>query len=346
MKRKALAVIMTVLLALVVIIPRPTENRYYVKSIIDYQKGINVHYPTSINDKIDSDIYRFISKEIREHEESGKRNALLNISFDCYSSFFTVIIFKISIERENTTRSERLAKTRYKSFFTLSKGQEVSPIAPTLAYKEDNSKNIPAGKKLVALTFDDGPSEHTMSILNTLDSYGAKGTFCVLGTKVPSYRSTIEIMHAGGHEIANHTFNHQKLTSMKDDEMLKEVQKTQDAVYEITGEYPAFLRPTYGAINSKVRTNINMPLLMWNKDTMDWKSRNADYIFKQAVSNLKDGDIILFHDIYPSTAKAIEKIIPYFIDNGFCPVTVSELLSIRGIEAETGKAYFSSDDST
>lgn len=342
MKYKGI-ILLSIIMMLIICLPRPSGHNYEVESIIDYDKGISVHYPKTGDEKLDDRIYAYISRLIREHDESGKRDALLSVSFDCYSSVFTVIRFKITLQKQSSTRSTYLTNTRYNYFFTLKKNEPVMTIAYMGGEKSEES---PKGKKLVALTFDDGPSEHTISILNTLDNYGVKATFCVLGTKVGSYSSTIEIMHSGGHEIANHTFSHQKLTSLKDDEMQKEVQRTQDAVYNITGEYPTFLRPTYGAINSRVRTGIDLPLLMWSKDTLDWKSRDANYIFSQAINGLNDGDIILFHDIYPSTAEAIEKLIPYLLDNGYCPVTAKELFALRGKEPSSGTAYFSSKDST
>lgn len=349
MKRKILAIILTALMVLWIAVPRHIENGFIVESIIDDNMGINVHYPKTGNEKLDKDIYFYVSKIIREHQESGKKDTILHMTFECYSSFFTVIRFTIAYEKENTPRFEYVTKISHKNFFTFTRAKNASSavIADAGADNDSPTPSKPLnGKKLIALTFDDGPSEHTMKIINILDNYGAKGTFCVLGTKVPSYRQTIEIMHSGGHEIANHTFNHKKLTSLTDDDMLDEIQKTQDAVFKITGEYPRFTRPTYGAFNSKVREGLKMPLLMWNKDTMDWNSKNADYIFKQATKNLKDGDIILFHDVYPTTVQAIEKIVPYLIENDFYPVTVSELMSIKGTNVENGKAYFSAGSSS
>lgn len=342
MKHKGI-ILLAIIMALVICLPRPSVHSYAVESIIDYDKGISIHYPKTGNEKLDNRIYSYVTKLVKEHNDSGKRDALLSVTFDCYSSFFTIIRFKVTLQKQSSTRSAYLTKTKYNYFFTLDK----SNALVTTAYMGggENEQEV-KGTKLVALTFDDGPSSYTMDILNTLDNYGVKATFCVLGTKVNAYSQTIEIMHSGGHEIANHTFSHQKLTSLEDDEMQKEISRTQDAVYEITGEYPSFLRPTYGAINSRVRTNINMPLLMWSKDTLDWKSRDTNYIFSQAISGLKDGDIILFHDIYPSTAKAIEKLIPYLLENGYQPVTARELFALRGLEPSSGNAYFSSKDST
>ena len=354
MKEKIIAVITSIVIICWLAIPRHHTNQFYVESIIDYEKGINVHYPLTGNEKLDKDIYSFISSTIRIHEENIK-DSLLNISFECYSSIFTVIRFKITTEKESSIRSSHLIKTEYKNFYTFKRG---SNIAVSTSFDLTSADALPndtddplinsplENKKLVALTFDDGPSEHTMEIINILDSYGVKATFCLLGTKISTYRQTVEIMYSGGHEIANHTYNHQKLTSLEDEDMQAEVQRTQDAIYEITGQYPSFLRPTYGAINSRVRSQIKMPILMWSKDTLDWQSRNADYIFSKAVEGLKDGDIILFHDLYPSTVEAIKKLIPYLLKNGYYPVTASKLLTLRGIKAVDGKAYFSSSSST
>lgn len=346
MKQKRFIAILAVILIIWVSIPRQKTNPYYVESVIDYEAGVSAHYPVTGNEKLDSKMQNFVNQTVEEYKASGQKNTILNISFKCYSSLFTIIRFRVSTDKEQNARGEFTSTHWHKNFFTFSSKPYIPTVSTMSTVDNGTHTEIKKDKKLVALTFDDGPSQHTMSILNTLNEHESHATFCVLGNKVDSYKEAIEIMHASGHEIANHTFDHKKLTALSESAMLEEIAGTQEAVKSITGEYPTFLRPTYGSFNSKVREGASMPLLMWNKDTLDWKSKNVDYIFTQATSNLKDGDIILFHDIYPTTAQAIEKIVPYLVENGYQLVTVSELLEAKGIVPENGKAYFSSRSST
>ncbi len=224
---------------------------------------------------------------------------------------------------------QNFSSNRYASFTPSKPGKYTVYTDIKDAYGNVNSSynSFTIKGKLVALTFDDGPSNYTASILNTLNKYKVKGTFFVLGSNVPSHSAVIKQMHSQGHEIANHTYNHKNLTSLSASQINAEIQKTQNAVHKITGKYPVYLRPPYGAVNARVRANIKMPVVLWTKDTRDWQVRNADHVYRQAISNLKNGDIILFHDTHASTAKAIERIVPYLLKNGYYPVTISELMS-------------------
>lgn len=193
---------------------------------------------------------------------------------------------------------------------------------------------------MVALTYDDGPySPVTDRILNTLEKYDAKATFFVVGNRVSSYRSSVKRAYNMGCEIANHTYNHTFLTSAGYDTIVSEINRTNNAVYNVTGEYPKIVRAPGGDLNSRVLNTVNYPFVGWDVDTLDWSSRNASSVVSKIKNNVRNGSIVLMHDLYSSTASATETIVPWLIDRGYCLVTVSELMEYKNINFHAGKVY-------
>lgn len=190
-------------------------------------------------------------------------------------------------------------------------------------------KVLDPNKKVIALTFDDGPSNYTSKIIDYLNEQESVATFFVLGNKVAIYDKTMKKMIAYGNEIGNHSYNHKWLTKVKEEELLLQIDKTQSIIYEMTNYKPITFRPTYGSLNKKMKENINLDIVLWNIDTMDWKYKSVDKIVTRATKNVKDGDIILMHDTYERTYKAILKIVPILKEKGFQLVTVSELKEIN-----------------
>lgn len=198
---------------------------------------------------------------------------------------------------------------------------------------------LDASRPMVAITFDDGPAKYTEEILACLEKYEAHATFFVQGKSVSRYPETLKHAVAIGCEIGNHTWGHAKLTSSSSDEIKSQISQTNTAVYEITGVYPKLFRPPYGAYNGSVLSAANMPAIMWSVDTLDWKTRNTEKTVLSVKNSVKDGSIILMHDIHAPTAPAAVQIIPYLLKQGYQLVTVSELLDARCGGAQIGKAY-------
>lgn len=197
-------------------------------------------------------------------------------------------------------------------------------------------KDIDKDKPMVALSFDDGPAFNgsTGRILDTLEKYGARATFFMVGSRInDSTEKYLKRELELGCELGNHTYDHsnygKKVTA-------SDVSKCSDAVYKAVGEYPTAFRCPGGIISKTMRHEAKkegMVIAYWSVDTEDWKSKNASKILSTAKSHVYDGCIILMHDIYSTTADAVEKLVPYLIEKGYQVVTVSEL-----IQAKTGKA--------
>ena len=194
-------------------------------------------------------------------------------------------------------------------------------------------------RPMVALTFDDGPANYTEAILSCLEKYDARATFFVQGKNASRYPETLKHAVNIGCEIGNHTWNHATLTKISAEEVKSQISSTNNKVYEITGVYPKLFRPPGGAYNGSVLENANMPAIMWSVDTLDWKTRDTNKTISSVKSSVKDGSIVLMHDIHAPTQPAAEQLIPYLLKQGYQLVTVSELLDARKGGAEAGKAY-------
>lgn len=192
------------------------------------------------------------------------------------------------------------------------------------------NKGVPApkgSKKRVALTFDDGPdAKVTPQILATLQKYDAKATFFMVGKNVSKNATIVKQIYDAGHEIGNHTSNHKKLTALSIAGVKQEVNGTSNAIYAAIGQYPTVFRPPYGATNDQVRSVMTIPSILWSIDTLDWKHHNPDKILAYVKASVKDGSIILMHDIHQTTANGLDNVLLYLQKQGYEFVTVSEIL--------------------
>jgi len=192
---------------------------------------------------------------------------------------------------------------------------------------------------MVALTFDDGPSAQTARILDCLAAHNAKATFFVVGNCVTARPDVVKRAYEMGMEIGNHTMTHPNLKKLSAAGIKSELSRATNAIVSATGAAPTLLRPPYGSYNSTVSSVAGMPLILWSIDTLDWKTRNADNTVNVVLNEIKDGSIVLMHDLYSQTADAAVRLIPELIARGYRLVTVSELAQYKGTLLQNGKAY-------
>lgn len=189
-----------------------------------------------------------------------------------------------------------------------------------------NITNIKDTIPKVALTFDDGPSStYTKALLKGLKKRGVKATFFLTGERIQYSKKLVKKMKKDGHIIGNHTYSHIDLAKTGYDEAKKEIEDTNNAIMEITGEKPKYLRPPYGDWNDKLLEETDMSIVLWSVDPEDWKDRNADVVAKRVIKNTRPGDIILLHDIFKTSVEAAFKIIDELQDKGYTFVTIDQL---------------------
>ncbi len=187
-------------------------------------------------------------------------------------------------------------------------------------YKEQHPK------KLVALTFDDGPDPTTTpQVLDILAKYQAKGTFFMIGSKVVNNENLTKRVSDAGHEIANHTWDHPNLTNLSVSEIQHQVNMTNQAIEKACGKKPHYLRPPYGATNATVQQSSGLTQMLWTVDTRDWENHSTDGIMTNVKNQLQPGGVVLMHDIHQTTINALPTVMEYLKAEGYECVTVSEL---------------------
>lgn len=194
---------------------------------------------------------------------------------------------------------------------------------------------IDPNKPMIALTFDDGPGYNDASerILDTLEKYGVTATFFMVGTNVLDHPKNLERKAALHCELGNHTMRHDHYGKGV---TAADIKDCSDAILQTSGQRPTAFRSPGGNTTELIRqecANENMSLYYWSIDTQDWKYRNADSVYNAVMNHASDGDIVLMHEIYGSTADAVERMVPALLDKGFQLVTCSQLIA-----AKTGKA--------
>lgn len=200
---------------------------------------------------------------------------------------------------------------------------------------------IDPSRPMVALTFDDGPYAPVGNqIMDCLAQYGGKATFYVVGNRCAGYGAEMQRMAAEGHEIGNHTYEHKYLQKLNAEQIRYQVNKGSEAIQAASGVAPATFRLPGGNKNATVLANVNAPMIMWSMDTLDWKTRDTQSTVNKVLGSVKDGDIVLMHELYTQTGNAALQIIPALVERGYQLVTVSELAQYRG-GLQNGQLYYS-----
>lgn len=202
-----------------------------------------------------------------------------------------------------------------------------------------DSKNF-EGKKLVAITFDDGPGySKTEKLITELDKRDARVSFFMLGELANKQKELVKKVYDYGHTIGSHTYDHKNLRKLGDEQLFFEVNYTNEILSGIIGEDIRFIRPPYGAYNTDILSKINMAFILWNVDTLDWKYRNAEKVRDYIVEHAEDGDIILLHDIHATSVDGAIMAIDILKNEGYEFVSLDEMLVFRNVNLQTNTAY-------
>lgn len=196
------------------------------------------------------------------------------------------------------------------------------------------------GQKLAALTFDDGPHpEFTGLLLDGLRERGVKATFFLVGTQIQYAPELVSRMAREGHQIGVHTFSHVSVTGLEQEEFRLQVEGTRRLIYSLLGERELWLRPPYGILDENAQSWADGPVVLWSVDPEDWKDADVKRIKEHIVSCTRDGDIILLHDIYPTSVEAALEAVDELQRQGFQFVTVARLMEERGVVPQSGQVY-------
>ena len=268
-----------------------------------------------------------VKKELLEKYQDADMDYLSNVSYD----YFT-------IDDENLTLYFNPAeiKSKHDELIYLDIPLDSLKLLIDIDKTEDNDiylsikkRNVSLDDRVVALTFDDGPSKYTNKILDVLKKYDACGTFFLIGNKVDFYGDVLKRMLLEGSEIGNHSYDHKLLTRLSKADFQKEISKTQDAIKKVTGFTPTLFRPTYGGYTNILKSYTDLKFVLWDVDSRDWQVKTKDKIIKNILPNVKSGSIILMHDNHEYSLNALEDVLKSLKNQGYKFVTVSELLELK-----------------
>lgn len=184
--------------------------------------------------------------------------------------------------------------------------------------------------KTVALSFDAAwGNEDTQTIIDTLNKYNINATFFVVGQWVDKYPESVKALADAGNEIMSHSDDHAHFAQLSAEQIVSNINASNDKIEKITGVRPALFRCPYGEYNDTVISTVNgmdMTVIQWDVDSLDWKELSADEITNRVLKNVKAGSIVLFHNAAKHTPEALPGIIESLIADGYTIVPVSKIL--------------------
>src|SRR5213596_4361951 len=185
----------------------------------------------------------------------------------------------------------------------------------------------------IAMTFDDGPSATlTPKLLDLLAAHHIKATFFVIGENVAEHPEIVARAAQEGHEIANHSWSHPNFGKMSDENVRRQLWRTDDAIKNATGKRPTLLRPPYGSITARekrwIHDEFGYRIILWDVDPYDWKRPGPAVVRNRILKETHRGSIVLSHDIHPGTNEAMPSTLDALEAKGFKFVTVSELIGM------------------
>ena len=234
------------------------------------------------------------------------------------------------------------AETLYPDYHTL---MEVTFFYPEIRdYMTEEAKlqtdNL-SYYRTCALTFDDGPStKNTPKVLNALMETGARATFFVIGNRIKENRFLVQQEHDEGHAIGSHNWHHGNVLKSSDHALRIMPQKVNEAMIKSIGIPVRYDRVPGGRYPRMVQVKVGWAYIQWSLDTYDWRGRKPADVLGSVKKKIRDGDIILCHDIKDHTPESTRQIVRWLEEEGYMLLTVDELFAKDGVELEKYKVYF------
>ncbi len=215
---------------------------------------------------------------------------------------------------------------------------QAAQAAPVIALPKDLGGHEPSTimavrtpSPVVSMTFDDGPHPRlTPILLDMLKARGLRATFYVIGNRVVQWPDIVRRIAAEGHEIGNHSWSHPDLSGYSDAAVLSQIDRTTDAIYQVTGRPPVTFRPPYGSFTRRQRDMLHvqrkLPTILWSVDPQDWRRPGAQAVASRILAGSRAGAIILSHDIQSGTVQAMPQTFDGLRARGLRFVSVSQIL--------------------
>ena len=184
--------------------------------------------------------------------------------------------------------------------------------------------------KVASLTFDAAwGNEDTQELIDIMGKYGVSATFFVVGDWAEKYPESVKALHDAGHEVMSHSDDHAHFNKLTEDQIVKNINASNDKIEKITGVRPTLFRAPYGEYDDHVISTVNkmnIHTIQWDVDSLDWKDLPAGDITKRVTSKVQPGSIVLFHNAAKNTPEALPGIIENLIGKGYKLIPVSQIL--------------------
>ena len=206
---------------------------------------------------------------------------------------------------------------------------------------------VDASRKLISFTFDDAPGKTLENILAVFAGFNeenpdckANATFFCNGYFIDaSSAQTLLAAKALGMELGNHSFSHPDLTSLTDETLREEIDKTDELLEKADGKNRHLFRAPYGKINEQVKAAVETPILDWTIDTLDWTGVTADEIYDTVWNKRFSGAIVLMHDGYLETVDALKRLLPDLKADGYQVLSISAMAKAHQCPLRKGSVY-------
>ncbi len=313
------------------------ENNMYESKIFNYQTGEEVSIKDLIHSEYLEEFYTKVKSLIKLKYPDFIADVLINL--DKKNTYYLkdneLVIYFYDYEIEPMPKEDLFLKVNYneiKDYLNI----EVSLDS---SYQNEDGNRIDPNKKLIAITFDDGPGPYTSNLTDILISNKSRATFFMLGKNISKYKNSVLKIHNNNMEIAYHSYAHKNFLRQEVGEVLDELEESNDILKSITGNKFHLIRPPYGSINKELKEALDNPIILWSIDTEDWRHKNTEYLENYTLEHASDGAIILFHDIHKTSVETMKTLLPKLYVEGYQVVTVSDLAKSYNTDLESHLVY-------
>jgi peptidoglycan/xylan/chitin deacetylase (PgdA/CDA1 family) len=191
-------------------------------------------------------------------------------------------------------------------------------------------------EKKIALTFDDGPDEMTLLVLDVLKKYNARATFFCIGKNIVAHPNIFKKILEEGHTVGNHSYSHSPFFDFyRKNQVIAEIKQTDALIKSVLGKKPTLFRPPYGVTNPSIRRALEVTqhkTIGWNIRSLDGVVKNEKFLLNRIIKRIKPGGIVLLHDTSIQTVQVLEQLLSFLQKNNYAVLPLEELLNIKAYE--------------
>lgn len=191
-------------------------------------------------------------------------------------------------------------------------------------------------EKKIAITFDDGPHEMTILVLDVLRKYNTKATFFCIGKNIEAHPDILKRSIEEGHTVGNHSYSHSPFFDFyRKNNVIAEIEKTDALIESVLGKKTSLFRPPYGVTNPSIRRALTITkhkTIGWNIRSLDGVIKKENFLLNRIIKRIKPGGIVLLHDTSIQTVNVLEQLLSFLQKNNYSVVSLEELLNIKAYE--------------